>query len=122
MHGLSKPFLWLAVATLGLAAAAAQPAGAPIEGTWDLSWMTKRGPRQSGYLVIARTGDDLRVEMHGRGKVRARGRATGSTFVVRGTRLAVPYRIEGRWQGDRMDGAFKVLSTSLRFTAARRRP
>ena len=115
---------------LALIAAAALVASAPallhaqassIVGTWDLFWETKRGPRQSGWMVFTQNGARLDARLHGRGSVRARGTVSGSTFALRGTRLAVPYRIDGSWQGDRMEGAFKVLGVERRFTANRRR-
>lgn len=98
----------------------AQPA-ASIAGTWDIFWATRRGPRQSGYMVITQNGTNLSARLYGQGSVRARGTASGASFMLRGTRMAVPYRIEGRWQGDRLEGAFRVLGVERRFTAARRR-
>jgi len=110
-------------ATLALALAVpatAQNAGS-ISGTWDLYWQTRSGPRKSGYMVFRQDGGVLRAELHGQGKVYARGSVTGDRFVVRGTRMLVGYRIEGRWQGDRLQGSFKVLSVDKAFTAVRRR-
>lgn len=71
--------------------------------------------------MIVRNGRELRAEIHGQGSVRARGTAMGPAFSLRGSRMAVPYRIEGRWQGDRLEGSLKVLSVERRFTGTRRR-
>ena len=112
------------VAALGLAAS---PVRAPaqgsdsISGTWDLYWQTRRGPRQSGYMVFHQNGSELRAELHGQGQVSARGTVNGHNFSLHGTRMLVSYRIEGSWQGDRLQGAFRVLSTNRDFTAVRRR-
>ena len=53
--------------------------------------------------------------------MRAIGSTSGSSFVLRGSRMLTPYRIEGRVTGDRMEGALKVLSVDRRFTGVRRR-
>ena len=115
------------ILTIGLLAASAaaqpaptQPAGS-ITGTWDMYWQTKSGPRKSGYMVFRQNGSDLRAELHGKGKVNARGSVNGDSFVLRGTRMLVGYRIEGRRQGDRLQGSLKVLSVDKAFTAVRRR-
>jgi hypothetical protein len=112
----------LAAAGLLLAAAAgtAQAPAARFDGTWDLTWQTRRGPQQKGYLVLSRSGAALSGEIHGRGSVRATGSASGSGFVLRGRRMLTPYRIEGQVSGDRMQGSLKVLSVNLRFTGVRR--
>lgn len=108
-------------AVLSLALAAQAQAPPPrFEGTWDLTWQTRRGPRQSGYLVLRQRGLVLTAEIHGRGSVNAAGGTSGSRFVLRGSRMLVPYRIEGSIEGDRMEGAFKVMSVDRRFTGARR--
>ncbi len=112
------------VAALGLAAfavrAPAQEASS-ISGTWDLYWQTRRGPRQSGHMVFRQNGSELRAELHGQGQVSARGTVNGDSFSLRGTRMLVSYRIDGRWQGDRLEGSFRVLSTNKPFTGVRRR-
>ena len=112
------------VAALGLAAfavrAPAQVANS-ISGTWDLYWQTRRGPRQSGHMVFRQNGSALRAELHGQGQVSARGTVNGDSFSLRGTRMLVGYRIDGRWQGDRLEGSFRVLTTNRSFTGVRRR-
>lgn len=118
-------------ALLGLLAAAACGAAATqgsaqrgqdrLDGIWDLTWTTRRGPQQKGYLVLRQNGGEVRGEIHGRGNVSARGTVNGHNFVLRGSRMMVPYRIEGRWDGDRLEGALKVLSVDRRFTGIRRR-
>jgi hypothetical protein len=110
-----------ALAVLLVAAAAtAQAPAASLDGTWDLTWQTRRGPQQKGYLVLSRSGAALSGEIHGRGSVRATGSASGSSFVLRGRRMLTPYRIEGQVSGDRMQGSLKVLSVDRRFTGVRR--
>ncbi len=117
--GLAAAGLPLA-ALLIAAPAAAQAVPSGVEGTWDLTWQTRRGPQQRGYLVLARSGGALLGEIHGRGSVRATGSASGSSFVLRGSRMLTRYRIEGRVTGDRMEGVLKVLSVERRFTGRRR--
>lgn len=112
------------VAVLGLAAfavrAPAQEADS-ISGTWNLYWQTRRGPRQSGYMVFRQNGSALSAELHGQGQVSVRGTVNGDSFSLRGTRMLVSYRIDGRRQGDRLEGSFRVLSANQRFTGVRRR-
>lgn len=109
-----------ALFALGLAAPA--PA-APVSaaGTWDLVWQTRKGPKREGWFVITQQDAAIRGEIHGRGSVRAKGVVTGSDFTLRGTRMAVPYTIQGRISGDRMNGTLKVLSVTRSFTGERRR-
>jgi hypothetical protein len=106
------------------AAPAAQPGPAPaaaaIEETWDLTWQTRHGPRQSGWLVLRVTGSQVVGEIHGRGSVTARGSVAGSGFTLRGTRMLVPYTVEGRVTGTRMEGRFRAMSVERRFTGTRR--
>ncbi|HEX8625576.1 MAG TPA: hypothetical protein VF782_10915 [Allosphingosinicella sp.] len=123
-----KPFL--AVAAALAVAATAPPAAAaqsrttaspsPIAGTWDLTWQTRKGPRREGRFVITQQGSALRGEIYGRGSVKAKGTASGSTFTLRGSRMAVPYTIAGRVAGNRMEGTIKVLSVTRRFAGTRR--
>jgi len=104
-----------------LAMAAVAQAPAPrFDGTWDLIWQTRRGPRQSGYLVLAQRGTALEAELHGRGSVHARGAVDGPRFILRGSRMLVSYTVEGRISGDRMEGEFRMLSVNRRFTGVRR--
>ena len=107
-------------AGLALSTVQAQPA-ASIEGTWDLTWTTRRGPERNGYMVITRSGNRLQAQIHGKGEVKAKGSLNGSAFSLKGSRMAVPYRIEGIWHGDRLEGSIKVLSVERRFTGVRRR-
>jgi hypothetical protein len=110
----------LAASALPAAQPAPAPAASPIEGTWDLTWQTRHGPRQSGWLVLRVTGNQVVGEMHGRGSVTARGSMTENGFILRGTRMLVPYTVEGRITGARMDGRFRAMSVERRFTATRR--
>ena len=104
-----------------LAGAAVAQAPAPrFDGTWDLIWQTRRGPQQRGYLVLSRRGALLEGEIHGQGSVRARGRISGAGFVLRGSRMLVPYTIEGNVRGDRLEGSLNMLSVHRRFTGVRR--
>ena len=111
---------------LAVAAALALPGGAAaqpprgVEGTWDLIWQTRHGPQPSGYLVLTRRGAAIDGEIHGQGSVRASGTVTATGFVLRGRRMLVPYTIEGRVRGDRMEGSLKMLSVDRRFTGRRR--
>lgn len=110
-------------AILVAAGGSAQAPAARFDGTWDLIWQTRRGPQQRGYLVLSLSGAALSGEIHGsRGSVRARGSTSGASFVLRGSRMLTPYRIEGRVSGDRMEGSLKVLSVDRRFTGVRRSP
>lgn len=113
--------LAVALAALPLAAAGAvQGSAVRFDGTWDLTWQTRRGPQQRGHLVLTQSGGALSGAIHGRGSVRATGSTEGSRFVLRGRRMLVPYRIEGQVSGDRMEGALKALSVHRRFTGVRR--
>ncbi|HEV2815860.1 MAG TPA: hypothetical protein VGW40_01355 [Allosphingosinicella sp.] len=111
--------LGIATALLLAAAVAAQPPPS-VEGIWDLTWQTRRGPRQSGSIVLIRRGAVLEGELRGKGSVHARGSVSGSGFVLRGRRMLVPYTIEGNVRGDRMEGSISMLSVNRRFTGIRR--
>jgi hypothetical protein len=103
------------------AAAPAQAPAASAAGTWDLVWQTRKGPTRSGWLVVAQRGSDVRAQIHGRGAVKASGTISGSALTLKGSRLAVPYVIAARVDGDRMEGSLKMLSVERRFTGYRRR-
>lgn len=119
-----KSTLAAAAATLLLISpvpgAQAPPPPAPLAGTWDLTWQTRKGPKKEGRFVITQQGRQIRGEIHGRGSIKTKGTANGSAFTLRGSRLAVPYTISGRVSGDRMEGTIKVLSVTRHFTGARR--
>lgn len=114
--------LLVLAALAGIAAPlpAAPAERADMAGTWDLTWQTKHGPEREGYLVVRQTGTRLAVEIHGQGSVRAKGDLTGQTFVVRGSRMMVPYVISGQVEGARLSGTLKIMSVERRFTGARR--
>jgi len=116
----SAALAFAAAATPAAAALAPRPAAAAVAGTWDLTWQTRKGPRREGRFVIFQQGAALRGEIQGRGSVKATGRASGSGFTLRGSRMAVPYTITGRVAGDRMEGTLKVLSVTRPFTGTRR--
>ena len=110
------------VAALGLAAHAPAQQAASISGTWDMYWQTPQGPRQRGSMVFRQDGSALHVEFHGRrGQVSASGTVNGDSFSISGSRMLVSYRVDGRWQGDRLEGSFRALSANRQFTAVRRR-
>jgi hypothetical protein len=116
--------LALAVSAAALAQAASQAQQAPptanLQGVWDLTWTTRRGPEQKGYLRITQQGAALRAEIHGQGRINARGTVSGRRFDLRGSRMLVPYRIQGQVNGNRMEGVLKVMSVERRFTGNRR--
>jgi len=96
------------------------PTASSLVGTWDLTWQTRKGPRREGYLVVSQRGNAVEAKIHGRGAVTARGTVTGETFALRGSRLAVPYRIDGVFKGNDMTGSIRVLSVKRDFAGKRR--
>lgn len=108
--------------TRSSAQAAVHNAGASssVVGIWDLTWITRRGPVTSGYLHIRQEGARIHAQIHGRGSVKASGMLRGDEFVLRGSRLGVPYVIEGSFQGDELAGHIRVLSIVKPFTGRRR--
>jgi len=116
---VNHPIATLLLATLpGLAAAQGPAAGAA--GTWDLVWQTRKGPSRSGWLVVTQRGNAVHAEIHGRGAVSADGTVSGALLTLKGSRLAIPYVIAARVDGDRIEGSLKVLSVERRFTGYRR--
>ena len=103
---------------------AAQPASASapaaMAGTWDLTWQTRHGPERNGWLVVTQSGSRIAAEIHGKGAVKAKGTIAGHDYVLRGSRMMVPYTISGRVDGDRLTGTLKILSVQRSFTGARR--
>ena len=91
-----------------------------IAGTWDLTWQTRRGPRQEGFIVVSQNGSQIEAEIHGRGAVNARGSVAGNSFSLQGSRMAVPYRITGHFNGDRMTGTLSILSVVRTFEGRKR--
>jgi hypothetical protein len=110
-----------AFAVIALAAPAAAQAPASFAGTWDLVWQTRHGPDAKGYLVIEQQGSRIAAEIHGQGHVKAKGEVAGNAFILHGSRLAVPYTISGRLEGERIQGSLKILSLTKVFTGTRRR-
>lgn len=100
----------------------AQPQSAPtaMAGTWDLTWQTRRGPERKGYLVVRQSGANISAQIHGQGSVNAKGAMTGNSFILRGSRMMVPYTISGKVDGDSLTGSLRILSVERRFTGARR--
>jgi hypothetical protein len=109
-----------AVAPLGPPPAHAAPAAEPFTGTWDLTWRTRKGEVQRGYLVLRQTGARLSGEVHGQGSLKAVGTVDGDTFALHGRRMGAPFRISGRLRSGRLVGSVKVLSVDRPFMGARR--
>lgn len=91
-----------------------------LEGTWDLTWQTRHGPQRSGFIVMRREGASLVGEIHGQGAITARGSLSGATFNLTGSRMLVPYRLDGRLVAGRIEGSLPVLSIERRFIGLRR--
>lgn len=129
MTGLPAAALLLAFAATAqpaaaLAAAPSPSAPAPavsFEGTWDLQWKTRKGLTPGGYMVIRQKGARFKAELHGQGSIDASGRLDGDRFVLRGSRMLVPYVMAGTLHGDTIEGSLKVLSVDRRFIGRRRR-
>jgi len=110
----------LAAVASAAGAAAGQVSPAGIQGTWDLIWQMRHGPERNGYLVLHFQGPELVGEIHGRGAVTARGSLSGTRFHLSGSRMLVPYTIDGRITGDRITGSLRMLSVDRRFQGVRR--
>jgi hypothetical protein len=123
MHARSLTFLApVAMALFAVPAPgrSAPPPAASMAGTWDLVWQTRHGPDRQGYLVVTQEGTRIAAEIHGRGSVKAKGVVAGQDFTLRGSRLAVPYLISGRIEGNRLSGTLAILSVRRSFTGTRR--
>lgn len=109
-------------AAVAAVAAPAQPQRAgSLAGTWELSWRTGQGPWERRYAVIRQNGSEVHARIHGGSGLSAYGNVSGSRFALRGWRLAVPFYVQGRWQGDRLEGSLHMLTVTHRFTGIRRR-
>lgn len=132
-----KSFARLAVRAAGLAAIAlgqltagatllsptaaqAAPRPQPMGGAWDLSWKNRRGVTRTGYMVVEQRGSQLVAQVYDRGGATATGAITGSDFILRGTRMALPFTVTGRARGGRMTGTLTALGVERRFTGIRR--
>lgn len=91
-----------------------------VDGIWDLTWQTRRGPSQSGYIVMSHTGRSIFGEIRGKGTIKASGTEWGNSFRLSGTKMIVRYDLLGTWAGDRMQGKLKVLTLEKQFTGKRR--
>lgn len=112
----------MAGASTGVAAAPAPAApAAGFQGTWDLQWKTRKGLTPGGYMVVSRKGARFRAKLHGRGSVDASGTLNGDRFVLRGSRMLVPYTMTGSLRGDTIEGSLKVMSVERHFIGRRRR-
>lgn len=92
----------------------------PMGGTWDLSWKNRRGETRTGYMVVEQRGAQLVAQVYDRGGATATGTISGSDFMLRGTRLALPFTVSGRIKGGRMTGLLNALGFERRFTGVRR--
>jgi hypothetical protein len=91
-----------------------------VAGVWDLTWETKKGPTKNGYMVIRQEGVRLSAQIHGRGAVKASGTLAGDRFTLRGSKMAVPYTIQGHLKGGILVGSIRVMSVERHFTGVRR--
>jgi hypothetical protein len=103
-----------------LSAAAARAAPRRIGGTWDLTWKNRRGETRKGSMVVEQRGSQLVATVYDRGGASATGSINGSSFMLQGRRLALPFTVTGRIQGKRMTGLLQALGTERRFTGVRR--
>lgn len=101
-------------------AASAAPKAQRMAGTWDLTWKSRRGATRTGSMVVEQRGTELFAQVYDRGGATATGTVSGSSFVLRGTRLALPFTVTGRVQGRRMTGMLTAIGTERRFTGVRR--
>jgi len=111
----------LAAAIAAIAAPAQPQRAGSLAGTWELSWRTGQGPWERRYAVIQQNGSHVHARILGEGELSAQGNVSGSRFALRGWRLAVPFYIQGRWQGDRLEGSLRRLTVTHRFIGRRRR-
>ena len=112
---------FLAFGALACSAPVAGQAPASFAGTWDLVWQTRHGPDAKGFLVIAQQGNRITAEIHGQGHVKAKGEAIGTAFTLHGSRMAIPYTLSGRLEGEKLQGSLQILSLTKFFTGTRRR-
>lgn len=111
-----------AAAAIAAIAAPAQPQRAQsLAGTWELSWRTGQGPWERRYAVIRQNGSEVHARIHGGSGLSAYGNVSGSRFALRGWRLAIPFYVQGRWQGDRLEGSLQTLTATHHFVGRRRR-
>jgi hypothetical protein len=124
LEAAARPSL-AGVKKIGLLAAAALLAGAappaPVAGVWDLEWKNAHGATRSAWLLMRQRGERIECELHGRHEVNAAGRIEGGRFELRGSRLLIPYRIIGRVEGGRMEGAVAAPGFERHFVGVRRR-
>lgn len=120
-RGLPVRSLALLAAAIAVAAPAQPRRTQNLTGIWELSWQSGQGPGERRYAAIRQNGNEIHARIIGGGELSAQGNVNGSRFALRGWRLAVPFYIEGRWQGDRLEGSLRQLTVMHRFTGTRRR-
>ena len=102
-------------------AAWAAPAPQRMSGTWDLTWRNRRGEIRRGSMVVEQRGSQLSAEVYDRGGATATGSITGSSFVLQGRRLALPFTVTGQVRGRKMTGTLVAAGLlERRFTGVRR--
>ena len=125
LHAPAALLLALAATTRPASGLAAVPSpaapAASLQGTWDLQWRTRKGLTPGGYMVISQKGARFKAKLHGQGSIDASGSLNGDRFVLRGSRMLVPYVMAGTLRGDTIEGSLKVLSVERHFIGRRRR-
>jgi hypothetical protein len=106
---------------LSAAAARTAPAHQQIGGTWDVTWQNSRGASKKGLIVVQQRGSELSARIESHGNVTATGSITGSSFILRGTRMGVPFTITGRVKGRKMSGMLTAFLVERSFTGTRRK-
>jgi hypothetical protein len=91
-----------------------------IGGTWDLTWKNSRGEIRRGSMTVEQRGSQLVATVYDRGGATATGSISGSAFTLQGRRLALPFTVTGRVQGQKMAGTLLALGIERRFTGVRR--
>ena len=105
----------------GLHAPASAASPKRIGGTWDISWRSRRGLPRKGTMEVEQRGTQLFARIEDRGGVTATGSIAGSAFILRGSRMALPFTVTGRVQGRTMSGSLQALGIERQFTGVRRR-
>ena len=118
--GLSAPLSWGGGVTSAPAEAAAR-GPQQIGGTWEAAWRNSSGELRRGLIVVQQNGARISARIESHGNVTATGSITGSNFILRGTRLGVPFTVTGRVAGKKMTGMLTAILVERHFTATRRR-
>ena len=92
-----------------------------VGGTWDAVWRNSRGEARKGLIVIDQRGTQLTARVESHGNVTATGTLQGNAFTLRGSRMGVPFTIQGQVKGRKMSGALNAILVERSFTAVRRK-